>query len=85
MLTQQTHDMKNLIISLKSTENVLKKENSLNLESMHLASTNNSNLNDNVSTASSFKSFNDDSILNQLEHQPANELENSNDSVKVNI
>lgn len=85
LLTQQTHDMKNLIISLKSTENVLKKENSLNLESMHLVSKNNSNLNDNVSTASSFKSFNDDSILNQLEQQPVNELENSNDSVKVNI
>lgn len=85
LLTQQTHDMKNLIISLKSTENVLKKENSLNLESMHLVSKNNSNLNDNVSTASSFKSFNDDSILNQLEQQPINELENSNDSVKVNI
>ena len=58
LLTQQTHDMKNLIISLKSSKN------DSNTESVHLIPKNNSN-NDanNVSPACSFKSFNED--LNQ--------------------
>lgn len=90
LLTQQTHDMKNLILSLKSSKN------DSNTESVHLIPKNNSN-NDanNVSPACSFKSFNED--LNQTEQNNNNNNNNSeevetvdssttnDDNIKVHI
>lgn len=103
LLQQQTHEMKNLVISIKSSiglpENGLKMNISgLKLESMiivrntegDLNSINchktKNNSNENVSPASSFKSLNEDILLNQLEpsvsNEESNDLDTSNENVK---
>lgn len=96
LLTQQTHDMKNLVLSLKSTVNsadkTLKKTPSnSNIDKVHLIpKQNENNNNENVSAASSFKSLNDESLLGQLEsttnvEDSANNNNNNNNTVGVAV
>ena len=93
MLTQQTHDMKNLVLSLKSTVTLSETSNNSNLDKVHLIPTIENNNNENLSEASSFKSLNDECLLDSNTNATSSSVyedtksnkDETNDNIKVVI